>query len=215
MKDKNIEKKNNCQEEKKRYSKGSAFQNGLYINGYSNYDNQELNNIDLHCPNDGIPVSKEIIDYLNFGDNEIQDNNKNYCIKQQNQLIENNDEMKDCYKPSQSSENKEPNVCNKSLNTDYGEYTSNIVKESFGVSVSLKDKLFEDFLVLEEDIEKGNYIPKFEDFHNIPKYEGLTKKYFDHIRNEWFKEIFHRYSFIEYHNEIFYMVIFLKQALIK
>ncbi|KKL24244.1 hypothetical protein LCGC14_2417270, partial [marine sediment metagenome] len=202
MKDKNIEKENNCQEEKKRYSKGSAFQNGLYINGYSNYDNQELNNIDLNCPNDGIPVSKEIIEYLNFGDNEVQDNNKNYCVKQQNQLIENNDEMKDGYKTSQSSENKELYVCNKSKNTDYGEYTSYIVKESFGVSLSLKDKLFDDFLVQKEDIEKGNYIPKFEDFHNLPNYEGLTKKYFVHIRNEWFKEILHRHSFIEYRNEI-------------
>jgi len=202
MKDKNIEKENNCQEEKKRDSKGVVFQNGLYINGYSKYDNQELNNIDLRYPNDKIPVSKEIIDYLNLGDNEIQDNNKNFCIKQQNQLIENNDEIKDGFKTSQSSENKELNICKKSLNSDCGEYTSNIVKESFGVSVSLKDKLFEDFLVLKEDIEKGNYIPKFEDFHNIPKYEGLTKKYFDHIRNEWFKEILHRNRFIEYRNEI-------------
>ena len=208
MKDKNIEKENNSQEEKKRYSKGSAFQNGLYINGYSNYDNQEFNNIELHSPNAGIPVSKEIIEYLNFSENEVQDNDKNYCVKQQNKLNKNNDEMQDVYKTSQSLEDNEPNVCNKSLNTDYSEYTSKVVKESFGVSLSLKDKLFEDFLVQKEDIEKGKYIPKFEEFHNIPKYEGLTKKHFNHIRNEWFKEILHKHSFIEYRNEIMTKVFF-------
>ena len=82
------------------------------------------------------------------------------------------------------------------------EYTRNIVKVSFGVSLSLKDKLFEDFLVQKGDIEKGKYIPKFEDFHNIPKYEGLTKKYFNHVRNEWFREILHKDSFLDYRNEI-------------
>ena len=202
MKDKNFQKENNCQEGKKRYSKKYVFQNDLFNNGYSNFDNQELNNADLQCPNDGIPASKEIINYLNFWDNEIKDSNKNYCVKQQNKLNKNNDEIKDVYKVNQSSENNEPDVSNQPINTDYREYTTNIVKESYGVSFSLKDKLFEDFLLQKEDIEKGRYIPKFRDFQNISKYEGLTKKYFNHVRNEWFKEILHKHSFIEYRNEI-------------
>ena len=202
MKDKNIKKETSCQEGKRSYSNRNAFQNDLHINGYSNGDNQELNNINLHCYNDGIPVSNENIDSLNFWDNEVQDNNKNYCVKKQNKLNENSDEIKDIYKTSQSSEINEPNVCNRSLNTNYREYTNDILKESFGVSLSLKDILFEDFLVQKEDIEKGKYFPKFDDFHNIPKYEGLTKKYFDHLRNEWFKDILHKHSFIEYRNEI-------------
>ncbi len=166
MKDKNFKKENNCQEGKKRYSKGFAFQNDLTINGYSNFDYQELNNMDLQCPNEGIPVSKEIIDNLNFLGNQVQNNNKNYCVKQQNKSNENNDEVQDVNKTSQSPENNDTNIYNRPLNMDYREVTSNIVKGSFEVSLSLKDKLFEEFLVQKEDIEKGNYIPKFRDFQN-------------------------------------------------
>lgn len=203
MKDKNYKKEKNCQEGKKRYSKDYPFQNDLSINEYSKSDNQESNNTDLQCPNDGIPASKEIFNYLNFWDNKIKDNNKNYCVKQQDKLNEYNDYYeKDIYKTNQLSEKDELNVGNKLLNTNNRDFTSYIVKESLRGSLSLKDILFEDLLIRKEDIEKCKYIPKFEEFQNIPKYEGLTKKYFNHVRNEWFREILHKESFIEYRNEV-------------
>ncbi len=147
--------------------------------------------------------SKEIIDPLNFRNNKIEDNNQNFCAKQQNKLSEDNDYFKkDDYTAKQSAENNDINIYNRPLNTDYREINNNIIKDSFEVSLCLKDKLFEEFLVQKEDIEKGKYVPKFRDFQNIPKYEGLTKKYFNYVRNEWFREILYKDSFIEYRNEI-------------
>ena len=203
MNDKKKEKVCSCQVRNKRYSKKNTIQNDLDVNNHSYNDNQKSINMDIENLNDGIPVSKEFIDYLNFWDNKVQDNNKNYCVKQQDELNENNDYYeKDVYKTNQSSENSELNVYNKLVNTGCRENTNKIVKESFGVSLSLKDKLFEDLLIRKDDIENGNYIPKFGDFHNLPKYERLTKKYFNHVRDEWFREILNKDSFIKYRNEI-------------
>lgn len=100
----------------------------------------------------------------------------------------------------------------KDNNTDYQENLDNIAKESSQVSVSLKGNLFEDLLIRKEDIEKGNYIPKYKDFHNILKYDGLTKKYFIYVRNQWFREILHKDSFIEFRNEIRSKKFFQKDA---
>ena len=203
MKDKNFKKENSCQEGKKRYSKDNVFQNDLSINGYSNFVKQELNNMDLQDLSNEIPTSKDFIDYPNFWDNEIKNNNKNYCVKKHDKLNEHNDYYENnIYKTNQPSENNKSNVYNELLNIDCKEYTENIVKDSFKVSLSLKDKLFEDFLAQKENIKKGKYIPKFINFQNLPKYEGLTKKYFNHVRNEWFREIMHKDNFIEYRNEV-------------